>query len=622
LKQNWPLKIFILLCLLIPLAFSFRTFDEFGTPKLTVFYLGAGLLLLAILTAYQSLMILPKYLLGAFGFFISVQAWQTFRLTNIAAGLWGAYGQSESLFVQMGFIIISLAAFLFIRDEESRRKIRGTLLLAVYLVGIYGIFQYLYGDPISQTFTTRMKSFFGDPNALGAFLVLTLPIILVEMKYYSWSLQGFLPAGALFIGIIALFLTFSRSAWLGFLLSLVPLIYQAFLRFFRRRRSNQRDWLLIGAVFLLITGGMLCGQILTHFQSIADREYTLSARVSSMAQGNDSGRALIWSTAWQAFKKYPLFGYGIGSFQWTFHRFKSPAAVKFWSPERDLREVHNETLHYLATQGILGLLAYFGLLAALFWVAKGNGLLRILSIEKTALWAGIIGYFCYVQFNYPLIHYSFLFWIYWGILLGFQAAPFNSPVKYQAKPMKPILIVVMALAIAIWSFLSINIFRADCYYNSAFNKTRYHHYRQAFALYREAISLNPWQFHYHYRYGISLFRAAGWEKKNKHFALASHYLNLAKAEFLYLNKKNPNRYEPLFFLGQISETLTNLEKAANYYQQALRLYPLNYKILFRLAKVKWLMGNKTDSLKAVQAGSVLAPDYIKEMVAKEQITGI
>lgn len=618
-KKNWPLKVFISLCLLIPVAFSFRTFDQYGTPKLTIFYLGAGLLLLAILNAYPSLMMLPKYLLWAFGFFISMQAWQTFRLTNIPAGLWGAYGQSESLLVQIGFTIISLAGFLFIRDEESRRKIRGTLLLAVYLVGIYGIFQYLYGDPITQTFTTRMKSFFGDPNALGAFLVLTLPIILVEMKYYSRSLQGILTAGALFIGVIALFLTFSRSAWLGFILSLVPLIYQSLLRFFRHKRFNQHDWLLIGVVCLLISAGMLCGQILTHFQTIADREYTLPARVSSLAQGNDSGRALIWSTAWQAFKKSPFLGYGIGSFQLSFHRFKSPAAVKFWTPERDLREVHNETLHYLATQGILGLLAYFGLLTSLFWATKGSGLLRILSIEKTALWAGIIGYFCYVQFNYPLIHYSFLFWIYWGILLGFQAAPSNSPAKYRAKP---ILLVVMVFVVVVWSFLSINILRADCYYSSAFNKTRSHRYQQAFAEYREAISLSPWQFHYHYHYGISLFRAAGWEKKNQHLGLASHYLTLAKAEFLYLNKKNPNRYEPLFFLGQINETLANLKKAAYCYQQALRFYPLNYKILFRLAKVEWLMENKTESLKALRAGSVLAPDYIQEMIVKEKLTGL
>jgi O-antigen ligase len=615
LNQNWPLKVIILLTLLLPLAFYQRTFDQFGIPKLTIFFLAIGLLFLAILVNYKKLLNFPKYLIWAFSLFIFVQTWQTFRLYNITAGLFGAYGQSESLFVQLGFVIICLASYLFIHDEASQRMIRSTILITVCFIGIYGIYQYLYGDLITKTQITRVKSFLGDPNALGAFLVLTLPVIIAELRIHFRKWQGFLIASCLFVGIVCLFLSFSRAAWLGFLIGLIPPTYQAVLLFLHQKSLGKKELFFLSVVLLIIICGMISGQVLTYFQPVSHTDYTLQARVSSITQGNDSGRSLIWSTAWKTFKTSPILGYGIGSFQISFHHFKAPAAMKFWNPERALREVHNETLHYLATQGIVGLLSYFGLLLALILTAKISGLFtKRLPFEETILWSAIIGYLFYVQFNYPLIHYSFLFWIYWGILLSFKVPPAAT---ISGNKWRPFVIVIAILFMIIWGYFSINIFRADLYYRKAFYAARYHRYQLSISSYRRAISLTPWVFHYRYRFGISLFKAAGWEAEHQNSALASQYLQLAKTNQLYLVKTNPDHYESLFLLGQIYETLGNFATADRYYRQALRRYPLNYKISFRLAKVEWLLGNKAEFSKAFQAGSELDPTYMQEMLRQE-----
>lgn len=616
--KNWPLKILVALSLLIPLAFSTKTFDPFGIPKMAIFYVGAALILLGILLHLHSLINLPRAITCAILFFILVQVWQTLRLYDISAGFMGAYGQSESLSVQIGFIIYFLAGFLFIRDDQDRSLFRRTIILTAFFISIYGIFQYLFGDPISyslgKTVLSRVKSLLGDPNALGAFLVLTIPFILSEFKNSYPNSSSFFTAGCLFAAIMALFLSFSRSAWLGFLFGLFPLLYQIGLHFLKKKIHPQ-DCKFAVLVLAIIVLGFFTSRLCTGFQPQYYKDYNIDSRVSSITQGNDSGRALIWSTAWKSFKAAPLLGYGIGSFQVNFHRFQTIKALNFWGPERDLRQVHNETLHYLATQGIVGLCSYLGLLVALFIGANGIGFFSgEISFEKTALWSAVFGYLCYMQFNYPLIHYSFLFWIDLGILLGMAKPTVQRDLLFPRKP----LIITGLVIISLAGILSFNTIQADIYYSKAFHETRYHRYQQSFSNYKKAISLSPWNYHYRYRYGITLFRASIWENKKQKPVLASKYLTQARIFLLDLVKKNPDRYESLFLLGQIEAQLGRNKDAVHYYQEALHLYPLNYKIDYSLAKALWLLDEKSASLKIFHAGFKLNPQYMESMLTQDQ----
>ena len=619
--KNWPLKVIVSICLLIPIAFSTKTFDPFGTPKIAIFYLGSTLILFGLFLHYRSLINLPKYIIGTISLFIIVEAWQALRLYDIPAGLMGAYGQSESLFVQIGFIVFFLASYLFIRDDQDRSLFRGTVLVTVFFISIYGIFQYLFGDPISfsvgKTVLSRVKSLLGDPNALGAFLILSVPLILVEFRRFYPKLTSFFIGSCLFLAMIALFLSFSRSAWLGFLFGLFPLIYQTFIHLLKKKVYKQ-DYKFAILVFVIIILGFFTSKICTGFQPQYYKDYNIDSRVSSITQGNDSGRALIWSSAWKSFKEAPLLGYGIGSFQVNFHRFQNIKALKFWGPERDLRQVHNETLHYLTTQGIVGLFSYVGLLLALLIGANFIGLFREeISFEKAALWSAILGYLCYMQLNYPLIHYSFLFWIDLGILLGMAKPPaLQESVCRKNLP----LIITSVIIIGLSGLFSFNIFRADIYYSKAFNEACYHRYQQSFSNYRTAISLSPWNYHYRYRYGISLLRAALWENKKQQQALALRYLTQARTFLIDLTRKNPDRYESLFLLGQVEAQLGHFNEAVHYYRQSLQLYPLNYKIDYSLAKALWLLGERTKSMKVFQAGLKLNPEYMKSMLTQDQIS--
>ncbi|MGE5582828.1 MAG: tetratricopeptide repeat protein [Bacillota bacterium] len=83
---------------------------------------------------------------------------------------------------------------------------------------------------------------------------------------------------------------------------------------------------------------------------------------------------------------------------------------------------------------------------------------------------------------------------------------------------------------------------------------------------------------------------------------------ILEARYLSLSLKrpataNPSRYELKFLLGLIAERRGNSPEAGNCYRQSLQLYPLNYKIIFRRAKMELLKGNQREFARLCKAGS-------------------
>lgn len=615
-NRIWPFKIILALTLLIPLAFSTHSFNKFGIIKFVIFLFGCGLLLFYLLIYRKQLTNLPKTVTGSIILFLAIQTFETIRLESPIIGLWGEYGQSESLLVQFGFMILFLAGFLFFKnDPKSHTKLVDMIMLATFFISIFGISEYFLGDPIAKMNVTRIRSFFGDPNSLGAFLILTLPLIITgfcskQNKLRRWS-AGF----CFYTGVIALYLTFSRAAWVGFFIAGFFTLLWGISRQIFKERTYLKNLI---AICVLITAGLVSGIILTYFQPRAHADYNLKARVHSITQGNDSGRHLLWSIALKTFQHSPWIGDGMASFSKNFHVHQPIAATRFWNPERNISQAHNEILQYLATQGLIGTLAYLFLWFILFWNSNIRDLLgRNLSLDHSCFWAAIFGYLVFTQFAYPLVHYTFLVWIYWGIIIGNR----HPPAELNSAPrVNPILGIIAITALILWGWFLGNVFRADIYYQSAFSQARRHLFEPSLANYRKASELAPFQYQYHYRYPLTLYRAAKYYQKQKQPEVAARYINEARTAALRLQKQYPGHYQLTFLLGQIAETESAYRNASHYYRQALVLFPNNYHLQFRLAKTELLSGNHSEALKAYRAGIRLNPAYMKEALNAEHLS--
>jgi O-antigen ligase len=612
----WPFTIILTMVILIPLAYSTHTFDKFGIIKQIIFLFGCGLLFCYLFFYSKELAGLPKRVAWIITLFIVVQMFQTLRLPNPWIGFWGEYGQSESLLVQVGFMILCLAAFLFIRPVlENRNRLVDIIALTVFIISGFGIIQYFLGDPITETYVARIKSFFGDPNSLGAFLVLTLPLITggfwrTENKERRWMY-----CVSLFCGIIALYLTFSRAAWIGFGLIASFTFIWGISRHFLKDRTYRNNLIIIAAIMVI---GFISGIIFTYFQPREHADYNLNARVSSMVKGNDSGRHLLWSIALDAFRHSPWIGDGMATFSKNFHQYQSIAATNFWKLNRNISQTHNELIQYLATQGLLGALAYLGL----WLVLLGSGNIRELfrrnlDPERAGLWAAILGYWFFVQFAYPLIHYSFLIWIYWGLMLhnrhsaGLQPIPRRTHKLWMA---------IALIAVVWWGWFLANMFQADLYFQKAFDQARHQRFEASLANYQKAANLAPFQYKYHYRYFLTQYRAARYYRKHKQPEIAALFLQQAKMGTLKLLQQNPDDYQLHFLAGQITENQGDYHTACRYYRQALVLFPNNYQLQFKLAKTELLSGNRRAAWKAYHAGVRINPAYMKKVLRSEHLS--
>lgn len=618
---------------------------------MALFLLAIFVLLVFVIYYRRDLSGFPRSLTGAALVFMAVQIWQTLRLSDPLNGLFGAYGQSESLLVQFGFLIFGLAAFLLIKEASELHVFLDTMIFAAFILAVFGVFQYFFGDPITHEEVARIKSLLGDPNSLGVFLTMVLPLLLWRLhREPSQPIRSIL-FGCAYLNMAVLALTFSRAAWLGLLIALIfcwfhlnrfnfhkksfwqrwamiggsgaillismaywpfwvtlPLLLLFFSTSLRGRLFSNPESLFPGFVVILILG-LISGQMLASCNPGSFKDYNLNSRIQSLSTGQDSGRGLIWSTAWRVFREHPVLGQGLGTFQDSFHRIQSVNAVNHWGPERDLRQVHNELLHYLATQGIVGLGSYLLLLGLMIKYSLRNfkSAATAPDMATITLSASAIGYLVFVQFAYPLVHYSYLFWVEAGMLLSLA---FPSARPSRSDRIHPVAVGLALVLFIVWGSVLLNFTRSDTYYQRAFKQARYHHYARSLAAYRTTVAMAPWNYQYRYRYVYTLIRA-GARCRNEILAQRDY----AQAEQLVnqLRQHFPNRYQVYSLIGDLYFQQRRYHQAVSAYRKALTYFPVNYRIYFRIARSEVLNGNRAAGLKTYEQGCQINREAMEDM---------
>jgi len=183
------------------------------------------------------------------------------------------------------------------------------------------------------------------PNILAGFLVISLAII-----FQGRTLKKPLYFTSLVLGTITLFLTFSLSAWLAFLLLVLPLSLQG---------QNLKSKLAVYYLSLIL------------LLSILKPQLPLLAPESSFTR-----RSQLAKIALQMFKDKPLFGVGLNNFTVKMDQYGYiPSTTRFLQP------VHNIYLLLLSETGLIGLAGF------LYLLLKGPTLRK----RKTCLPLGGIG---------------------------------------------------------------------------------------------------------------------------------------------------------------------------------------------------------------------------------------
>ena len=207
------------------------------------------------------------------------------------------------------------------------------LMNCFYLLAYLPFFAFLRDAFILFPSTeARLRGLLVDPNAYGGLLMVALLLLLPALEDTTlgkWKRVVWISFLSLTVG---LFLTTSRSAYLGFLSGIL---------FFVLLHKGALRRLLF---FAVPVGGFILGVLLSPL-----RELVL-ARIVSVKQV--ISRMDIMEAGIRAFKNSPLFGLGLGSFF-------ELSQTHFGLPWKQI--IHNSYLWILADMGIvgLGIWAYF-----------------------------------------------------------------------------------------------------------------------------------------------------------------------------------------------------------------------------------------------------------------------
>lgn len=199
---------------------------------------------------------------------------------------------------------------------------------------------------------------------------------------------------AVFVGMAALILTLSRSAWIACGISVLLFLFVAE-RIYKTRLVFALKLSRFGKLTLLAV--MVAGLMLV-LPRLAGTEYSFEE------YGSVKTRELLFQAAIGSFRSYPLFGVGLEMWVYAMYlqsrTFSTGMSVFRYFPE----PVHNGLAKIVVETGLAGLLAYGAVLVGIAsWILRllrqSQGMLRIYGV---GLLAAILGVFLNAQLQ-PLL---------------------------------------------------------------------------------------------------------------------------------------------------------------------------------------------------------------------------
>ena len=334
----------------------------------------------------------------------------------------GSYQRLQGTYSMFSYIVIFGAMLHSLKTRTQLQRLYSLIILTSLPIAAYGWIQHFRLDPLpwGGDVSERIASAEGNSIFVGAYLIMVVPLtfgrwlnivaqVLREPGDEASQRNGTAGDGAtritptvrppepkrfndspylvlagcytfiLAFQLLAIFWTFSRGAWIGFLAGMFVFLFV----FGVRRRvtwlwSGSLTLAVVGIAFLLAIN--LPGSPLTSFRDLPG-----IGRLGTIFEesGTNIVRFLIWDGASElvaphdpiGFGPYtdvlnpirPLIGYGPESMYVAYNRFYPPDLAHYEARNASPDRSHNETFDSLVTTGFIGFLIYLFLFGSVFY---------------------------------------------------------------------------------------------------------------------------------------------------------------------------------------------------------------------------------------------------------------
>lgn len=620
----------MLLLFAIPLTFDPTAYDAFELPKITLFRI------LTILVAFVWLILLVKR--GEFSVpssplnwpivaFLGISVISTIFSRNPGVSLRGLYNfYFWGLAAIMGYILLYIIISTVLEDKDGEDMITAILLGSVAVI-LYGFVQRQGMDILEWAASPRHRiwSTLGNPNFLGAYLVMVIPLALSRFLNKNQKEEVRV---VLFLLIAALFavlsFTLSRASWLAIIIG--SFIWAVGLG--RKMLKRKLGWMSALAVVVVFFGVLfvLPYRGPTGEQAVVER----AASTLDVNEASNRVRVAGWEVALRIAKRRPLLGTGLDTFKEAFLQEMGqdfePIAGKNIIPFY----AHNEFLQVASTTGLIGLAVYIWLWVV--FIGEAWRASRQSKGEEKLFWSGLLGsgvaLLIYNQFHFSILSTSLLFWLYLGMLAGRrQTFSFRIPRIFTSAVVRTMGFAVFGFAALLLFIVSTRAYLADLHFKQGLAYFSSAWPERGLRFFRRAVQLNPRVDQYRFSLAraakANALRATSFEEKemylnelvknyreavrqNPRNPVCRHNLGIgllwrtqivgegrleeAIAELKEAVRLAPNLAEFSFSLGKAYAVKRDFARALPYYQKAAEIEPKNLYVRHYLAEAFYNLG--------------------------------
>ncbi len=578
-----------------------------------------------------------SFILSAFALFVVVIGLADLFGANPFKSFWSNFERMEGYITMLHLFAYFVVASTVLNTNKLWRAFWYTTLgisVVVAFIGLKPIFSALP----NITHLPRIDANFGNPIYLAVYSLfhIFIAFILMEKWKGSWWHQFMLALVAL-LHIATMVLTQTRGTVLGFFVG--AFITTILIAIFERERKILRYIAIGSLIFVTVIVG-------TGF-AIKDTEFAKTTPLInrftqvSLKSGTVHARFMNWGMAWQGVKERPILGWGQGNYEYVFSKYYDP---NMYNEEPWFDRTHDIVFDWLVAGGFLGLISYFLITIAFIvhlwfldprdekWTIKEiisfktvRSLFKENDYEFTsterALWTGLIAaYMVHNLFVFDNI-ISYILFISILAYLQFKSTQGHKPMFKDIEVSKETItavalpVTLVAVGLVIYYVNVPGIKTSQELINAIIqNRTLPS---------GEVVRQSPEEILEHYKKALSYDQLGRQEVREQLAQMAmktshskdvtpevrSEFSELAVAELMKEEERNPNSARLRLFSGSLYSTLGEQDKAEEEFRKAVELTPTKQTAIFQLGEVLLREGKTDEVVGLFKKAYELQPEY-------------
>ncbi len=306
------------------------------------------------------------------------------------------------LLSRLWFIIpVYFGGIMLFQKKTNIRLFIWAYVSALIVVIIYTTYNHMEYGFSEKAGHWVMSPFYNDHTAYGAILALFIPVMFgMSFDKTVTRNQRILTIGALLILMLALFLSYSRAAWVSVGFAVVVLIFV--------KLHIKFKWIALGIAGFLILFFTFKFEILDKLEkNKQDASANFIEHIESISNISSDASNLERINRWQAALRMsedkPLLGWGPGTYQFEYAPFQRSKEKTIISTNLgDLGNAHSEYIGPLAESGIPGLLSVIFIVITVIYTGlnvykkAANRQTRLIALSATL---SLITYFVHGLMN-------------------------------------------------------------------------------------------------------------------------------------------------------------------------------------------------------------------------------